>query len=68
MKKSVFILGFGLVLASSSCSSRYVLFDSEGFLTYNPVTGMYEIAWNNKQKPNQVVRDTIFVDSCNLKR
>ena len=69
MKKFSFtIIGvalMGFVLASCS-PSRLFMVNGSGIATYNRHTGQFEVLWEHKETPVEVVHDTIYVDSCNL--
>lgn len=72
MKQKIrFLVIFGFFLcmccADLSCGSKYFLINSEGIATYNKQTGQFEIAWDTKTHSNQVVHDTVYVDSCRVR-
>ena len=69
MKKFSFtIIGVALMgCILSSCSpSRWFMINGSGIATYNRHTGQFEVLWEHKETPVEVVHDTIYVDSCNL--
>lgn len=57
-----------------SCSPQKLFFlNSDGIVTYNRHTGQFEMLWEAKTAQEsafsgKVIHDTVYVDSCRLKR
>lgn len=69
MKKFCFWLILAAVLCSACSPSRWFLVDSSGIMTYDRLTGKWEIMWEYKtSRPvsntdSVCVNDSLFADS-----
>lgn len=61
MKKVCFWLVLMSVLLSSCTSSKWFLVDSYGILSYDRISGKWELMWEFKTKQPEMIADTVHV-------
>lgn len=65
--KSLFLVIFEIILVCfslCSCTSPKVFWcTSNGIITYNKMTGQFEMLWEQAAQKSDAIHDTIYLDS-----